>query len=194
MLLPKQVWKDIPGFEGKYQVNQVGQVRSLNYKRTGKVKRLSPGLASNGYLLIMLWKDNKCKDYLAHRLVAQAFIPNPNNLPCVNHKDENKANNCVWNLEWCTYKYNNNYGTKKERLSEAHRGKHHSDETKDKLRKLIMMLDMNNNPIACFKCVGDANEYMGKDRGYSSSIYICARGAGNTAYGYKWAYLESEVL
>lgn len=177
MLLPKQVWKDIKGYEGLYQVNQVGQVRSLNYKRTGKVKRLSPRLSSNGYLMVNLWKERKPYQYLVHRLVALTFIPNPNNLPQVNHIDENKFNNTVWNLEWCDSDYNANYGTRNERCSKAR-------------RKPIIMLDMNNNPIACFYSVGDANEYMGKDRGYISGIYHCCKGKSNTAYSYKWKYIQ----
>ena len=181
MLLPKQVWKDIPGFEGLYQVSNTGKVRSMNYRNTGKVKVMKLVLSSNGYLIVPLWKDRKDKQYLVHRLVAMTFIPNPNNLSQVNHIDENKFNNTVWNLEWCDSDYNANYGTRNERCSEAH-------------RKPIIMLDMNNNPIACFKCVGDANEYIGKDRGYISSVYHCTEGRNSTAYGYKWAYIKTEVI
>lgn len=181
MLLPKQIWRDIPGYENLYQVSNTGKVRSLNYKKTGKVKRLKQHSNNGGYSIIGLWKDGKCKHYLVHRLVAMTFIPNPNNYSEVNHIDENKTNNCVWNLEWCDSSYNANYGSRNERLSKAH-------------RKPIIMLDMNNNPIACFDSVKDANEHIGKDRNYISSIYDCARGGRNTAYGYKWAYLESEVI
>lgn len=119
MLLPKQIWKDIPGYEGKYQVSNTGRVRSLNYGRTGKIKVLKQGTKDNGYKVVVIYKNGKRKKYLVHRLVAQAFIPNPNNYPIINHKDENKTNNAVWNLEWCTYEYNVNYGNCKQKIKEA---------------------------------------------------------------------------
>ena len=120
MLLPKQIWKDIPRYEGKYQVSNTGKVRSLNYKRTGKTKILKPHTNRDGYKTVNLLKPGeKYKPYYVHRLVAQAFIPNPNNWPQVNHIDEDKANNVVWNLEWCTQQYNMNYGTRNERAREA---------------------------------------------------------------------------
>lgn len=122
MLLPKEIWKDIEGYEGKYQVSNIGNVRSLDYRHTGKIKRLKLNTDKSGYSRLRLYKEGKPEDYLVYRLVAQAFIPNPNNLPCVNHKDENPRNNCVWNLEWCTYSYNNNYGTRNEKASKAMKG------------------------------------------------------------------------
>ena len=123
----KEIWKDIQGYEGIYQVSSHGRVRSLDrivvrpngngdYFAKGKI--IYVVLTKHGYNEVHLHKDNKTKIYKVHRLVAQAFIKNPNNLPCVNHIDENKTNNNVNNLEWCTYKYNNNYGTKKNRQGE----------------------------------------------------------------------------
>ena len=123
----KEIWKDIQGYEGIYQVSSHGRVRSLDrivvrpngngdYFAKGKI--IYVVLTKWGYNEVHLHKDNKTKIYKVHRLVAQTFIENPNNLPCVNHIDENKTNNNVNNLEWCTYKYNNNYGTKKKRQGE----------------------------------------------------------------------------
>lgn len=194
MLLPKQVWKDIPGFEGKYQVNQVGQVRSLNYKRTGKVKRLSPELTSNGYLRVGLFnKYGKYKHYLVHRLVAMTFIPNPNNLSQVNHIDENKSNNAVWNLEWCTPKYNMNYGTALERRIASKKDMHYNVGINNPNSTPIIMLDKTTlKPLAYFYSITEANNYLGKKD--ISNISHCLRGKQSSAYGYKWAYLESEVL
>ena len=115
MELPKQIWKDIPGYEGKYQVSNTGKVRSLNYRGTGKTKILKPSTHHrDGYKRVVLYKNDKQYYYLVHRLVAQAFIPNPNNYPVVNHKDENPANNAVWNLEWCTMDYNIDYSKNKK--------------------------------------------------------------------------------
>lgn len=107
-----EIWKTIEGFEN-YSVSTYGRVRKT------KTKKIMHQQINNGYLYIRLNKDNKRVPLRVHRLVAQAFIPNPDNCPCVNHKDENKTNNCVENLEWCTHKYNLNYGTIRERIASA---------------------------------------------------------------------------
>lgn len=109
-----EIWKDIVGYEGFYQVSNLGNVRSLDrispnsYGMPRKIKGHPMKLHLNtyGYYDIGLSKGVKHGIYKVHRLVAQAFIPNPNNLPQVNHKDENKMNNTVENLEWCTNRYN----------------------------------------------------------------------------------------
>lgn len=101
-----EIYKDIKGYEGLYQVSNLGNVKSLNYNKTGKEKTLIPHITGSGYLSISLGR--KYRQYI-HRLVAEAFIPNPNNLETVNHKDENKQNNSVQNLEWMTNKENVQY-------------------------------------------------------------------------------------
>lgn len=116
--MDKEIWKDIAGYEKMYQVSNLGRVRSLDryswngYKywlQRGKI--LKPCQQKSGYLNVDLSDGHsKSHKYRVHRLVAQAFIPNPNNYPQVNHKDEDKSNNKVENLEWCTAKYNLNYG------------------------------------------------------------------------------------
>lgn len=98
-----EIWRDIKGYENLYQVSNLGNVRSL---KTNKNLYYSK---SRRYLRVGLFKDKKRSCFSIHRLVAEAFIPNPNNYPCVNHKDCNGNNNKVDNLEWCTYKQNNNY-------------------------------------------------------------------------------------
>lgn len=111
-----EIWKDIPEYEGLYQVSNFGRVKSFKRKGNNKERILT---ASNNntkkYWKVQLSKKDKIKHFSVHKLVALAFIPNPENLPCVNHKDENKDNNHVSNLEWCTYQYNTNYGTRNER-------------------------------------------------------------------------------
>ena len=104
-------WRDIKGYEGKYQVSNLGRVKSLNYNHTKKEKILSDYPNTYGYLYVNLYKNGKGKPFYIHKLVAQAFIDNPNNYREINHKDENKQNNRVENLEWCNRKYNCNYGT-----------------------------------------------------------------------------------
>ena len=103
----KEIYKDIEGFEGLYQVSNLGRVKSLNYNHTGKEGVLTPALNSYGYCKVSLWKNGKMRVKSIHRLVADAFIDNPNNLPCVNHINGVKTDNSVENLEWCTYKENN---------------------------------------------------------------------------------------
>lgn len=106
-----EIWKDIEGYEGLYQISNKGRVKSFHGK--GRIMKL--GTHPLGYKLATLTKDGEQNTKQVHRLVAQAFIPNPENLPVINHKDENPSNNNVKNLEWCTQKYNLNYGTCQER-------------------------------------------------------------------------------
>ena len=106
-----EIWKDIEGYEGLYQVSNLGRVKSLNYKRSGREKILKPDKSKTGYLYLCLYKNNKRNHCRIHRLVANAFIENPNNYPYINHIDECKSNNNISNLEWCSPKYNINHGT-----------------------------------------------------------------------------------
>lgn len=111
-----EIWKDITGFEGLYQISNLGRVKCVEHKCPGrcgmrKVKEhiMTPVKGSKGYFYVSLSKMDRGRTFTVHRLVANAFIPNPENLPCVNHKDEDKFNNNVDNLEWCTHLYNNTY-------------------------------------------------------------------------------------
>lgn len=154
-------WREIEGYEGLYQVSNLGRVKSLfrvvirsNGKpNTVNEKILKYGM-NRGYCAVVLCKNGKRKMYKVHRLVAMAFLSNPHNLPEVNHKDENKKNNCVDNLEWCTPKYNTNYGTCIERRIDATvknnslRGKNNP-----KSRKVIC-----DNKI--FACTRECAEYF----------------------------------
>lgn len=108
-----EIFKDIEGYED-YQISNLGRVKSLRF---GKEKILKPVKNNKGYIYVCLSKQGKHKNHKIHRLVAQAFIDNPNNFSELNHKDEDKTNNCVNNLEWCNRKYNNNHGTRTEKTS-----------------------------------------------------------------------------
>lgn len=113
----EEIWRDCKGYEGKYQVSNLGRVWSIK-----RQNYLTPHIHTKGYLQVtMMAKNGKMKQEYVHRLVALAFIPNPDKLPQVNHKDENKQNNHVDNLEWCTCKENINYGTRTERRAEKRR-------------------------------------------------------------------------
>ena len=102
-------WKDIEGYEGLYQVSTLGRVKSLKYWGGKRTAILSQAKRKDGYLMVGLSRDGITKSKSVHRLVAQAFIPNPNNLEMINHKDEVPDNNCVSNLEWCSRSYNQLY-------------------------------------------------------------------------------------
>lgn len=123
--MKNEIWKDIIGYEGMYQVSNLGRIKSkerIAFRGDGTPLHLKESIMTptcNTYLYARLRKDGKYKCLGVHRLVCQAFHPNPNNYPCVNHKDNNPLNNTSDNLEWCTHSYNNNYGTHSERLSDT---------------------------------------------------------------------------
>lgn len=160
-----EIWKTIEGYPN-YMVSNLGRVKSLNY---GKEKLLKPGF--NGrYYFVYFCKEGKQKNYKVHRLVAQAFIPNPNNLPEVNHIDENKTNNRVDNLEWCDRKYNINYGTRTE-----------------KTRKPILQFTKNGEFVKRWNSGMDIERELEFNSGNISS---CCLGKLKTCCGYKWGFAE----
>lgn len=175
-------WRDIEGFENLYQVSNKGNVRSLGrtiltnrngtpyYKSyPAKLKKLSKD--SDGYYQTTLSIDGKNKTYKVHRLVAQVFVPNPNDLPMINHKDEDKTNNCVENLEWCDAKYNSNYGTATMRRA-------------NKRSKKVMMLK-DGNVIAIYPSLAEMSRLTGFSAGEVSQ---CCNGKLEQGYGYTWKY------
>lgn len=123
----KEEWRDVEEHKGVYQVSNLGNVRRIEHTETNRSKSvrvmrermLKPRLNTKGYMFVSLSKDDKKKTFYVHRMVAKAFIPNPNNYPQINHKDEDRKNNCVDNLEWCTNKYNCNYGKHRENVRKA---------------------------------------------------------------------------
>lgn len=127
MKTTNETFLSIPGYEGLYEVSNLGNVKSL---RRGII--LKPGKRNGGYKIVNLRKDNKDHWLAVHRLVAIAFIPNPLNLPFVNHKDENPCNNCVENLEWCTSQYNNTYGTNIKRRVEKRTGREYIEDPEER--------------------------------------------------------------
>ncbi len=169
-----EIWKDVPEYEGKYQVSNMGNVKSLNYKKTGKTRVLKQGKDKDGYPYVNLSKDGKTEFKKVHRLVAEAFIPNPLNLPQVNHKSECPMLNFSCCLEWCTAKYNSNYGTRTRRSA-------------DSQSKPIDQLDKDGQFIRRWKSAKEAGQQTGVQ---ISHITKCAKGKQhyNTAGGYKWRY------
>lgn len=114
-------WKPIVGYEGLYEISNLGRVKSLNYRHTGKERILKPANNGDGYLAVNIYRNGQRKMLKVHRLVAAAFIPNPEGFEQVNHINEDKTNNCVSNLEFCDAKYNANYGTRTERMAASQR-------------------------------------------------------------------------
>ena len=158
-------WKEIAGYEGLYEVSDIGRVKSLNYNRTGKEKIMKTGEDTYGYLQVSLCKDGHVKKLKVHRIVAEAFIPNPNNLETVNHKDELKTNNTVSNLEWMTQGDNNIYS---------------------KARQVQMLDKKTGELLATFPSTHEAERVTRIDQG---SISKCCKGKLKSAGGYIWRYL-----
>ena len=156
--------KDIKGYEGLYAITPEGEVWS--YKRK---KFLTPIDDGDGYFQVILYKDGKMKHYRTHRLVADAYIPNPDNLPQVNHRDENKTNNCLQNLEWCDAKYNTNYGTCITKRSNS-------------CKKPILQYDLDGNFIREWSSATDVG------REVKPNICRCLKGKTKTAYNFIWKY------
>ena len=166
--------KDIKGYEGLYAVTSCGKIWSYRSK-----KFLKPRKDRKGYLGVMLCKDGTQKSYKIHRLVAKAYLPNPNNLPQVNHKDENKTHNYLNNLEWISGIDNMNYGTRNERTGHSQMNKQGS--------KALLQYDLQGNFIKEFPSVSEASRELGKSQ---ANISRCANGFKNQAYGFIWKFKE----
>lgn len=179
----KEIWKPVAGFEN-YEVSNLGRIKSLNYNRTGKEKIMKPMKERNGYLRVELCRNGKIKNFLVHRLIATAFIKNPEGFEQVNHKDENKINNCVDNLEFCDCKYNINYGTHNERMIAAQR----NHPSKSKAVEASRFSDFRTIKLR-YSSTAEADR-----NGYSSgNVSKCCRGCfnreGNNKYrGLYWRY------
>ena len=183
-----EIWKDIKGYEGLYQVSNKGHVKSLGNNKTRKEKILSLKPESHGYVKVKLCKNNKREHKYVHRLVAEAFLPNPDNLPVVNHKIddfEHRSDNRVENLEWCTVEYNNNYGAHNEKLSKSLKGKKHK---KPKLERKILCIETGE----IFDTSQDVIDMMFNGKGYSSHIRANICGQRKSAYKYHFKYIERE--
>ena len=166
-----EIWKDIEGYDGMYQVSNQGRVKSF---KNGKEIILSSGTTKKNYKFVILSKNDIRKNFQVHRLVAIAFIPNPQNLPMINHKDENPSNNNVTNLEWCDAKYNNIYGTRTQRQAE-------------KLSKPVLQFTKSGEFVREWKSTNDIQRNLGYSQGNISS---CCTGRYKSAYRFIWKYKD----
>lgn len=183
----EEIFIDIKGYEGLYQINNLGRIKSLWY---GKEKILKLGKDKDGYLKVNLCKNRKTKHFLVHRLVANAFIPNPNGYRCVNHKDEDKTNNRVDNLEWCTYQYNSNYGTCQQRRVENTDYNEVGRKNAEKLlnrkdqSKIVLQYTKDGEFIRKWESIREC----GRNGFKISNISSCCIGKRKTHKGFIWKY------
>lgn len=181
-----EIWKDIEGYNNKYQISNYGRVKSLYNNHLEKREViLKPRKSNNGYLYINLYKNSKCKTKRIHRLVAEAFLYNKNKLEQVNHIDGNKLNNNVNNLEWisasdnCKHAYINSLSDPISNLPKDLKGKNNPKSKK------IVQLDINNNLIKEWETIKEAKETL-----KINHISACCRGERKTAGGYQWKYVD----
>ncbi|MDV4829909.1 NUMOD4 motif-containing HNH endonuclease [Enterococcus faecium] len=175
-------WRDIAGYEEEYEVSNCGRVRSLNYMRTKQAKELTPVKDGMGYLFVNLYKNGKNRGFKIHRLVAQAFIPNPENKPQVNHIDEDKTNNCAENLEWCTAKENMNHGTRTKRAIKTL-------QVNGKTSYPVLGINIATGEILKYPSTKEAGR-----NGFSQScVAECLRGERAKHKGYLWIADNADV-
>lgn len=179
--MTNEIWKDIEGFEGKYQVSSFGRIKSLyqqnQYTIYYKETIIKPSFHNQGYLKVTLFNRQSKKICFIHRLVAQAFIPNLDNKPEVNHINEIKSDNRVENLEWCDAKYNSNYGTKIERH-----------------RKLISKPIIQTTLDGVFIRKIDSASEAEKKFGYKASyISLVCHNRRKSAYGYRFHFEYNNI-
>lgn len=181
-----EVWKDVIGYEGFYQVSNKGNVKSLSWRNTGTVRNLTPKVTNRGYSHVHLYSDGIPKSHTIHRLVALHFIKNPLNYPVINHKDENPSNNHAENLEWCDQSYNTLYSMSKcrGRAVSRNRGVPYKQTPKIEQRTLSGDLVRVWVSFVAIKHSINRNE---------SSIRDCCNGKRRQAYGFKWAYAHQET-
>ena len=172
----EEIWKEVPGWEGYYEASNLGNIRRMKNQRM-----LKPKTNKGGYLYVGLTRNNKTQWFFVHRLIASAFLPNPGNLPFINHKSEVKTDNSLANLEWCDTKYNNNYGTRNERISERNKA------TSNK--KAVQQCDMDGNVLAVYESQKEAERATGIAQ---RNISNCCRGLEHhlSVGGYKWKFVS----
>lgn len=177
----QESWRDIAGYEGKYQVSNLGNVRALNFHRQGQPKLLKLLPSMDGYFQVALWKDSKAKFFRVHRLVAQAFISNPDNKPLINHINGIKTDNKAENLEWCTLLENKHHaittGLEKVIGHENHNA------------KAVAQYDKDGALIKTYQCMKYASEAT--NIRYTNISQVC-HGHRKTAGGYVWRFYEEE--
>lgn len=189
--LLNEEWRNIEGYEGLYQVSNYGRVRSFKYK---SIRILKPSATSTQKYFVLTLSNNNIKKYTTvHRLVAKAFVANPNNYPIINHKDCNKHNNKAENLEWCTISYNMLHAIKNGKvnieylksISPRRYGK------QNHMSRAVFVYGLDDKYIGRFDCIREAKDSLNINSSNASThIVQCCKGKRNKAYGYKWRYAD----
>lgn len=181
----QEIWKDIPGFNGKYRISNFGNVMSVNYLNTGVNQLLAAKKHHTGYLVVVLSLGSRTskKTCTVHSLVAKNFIPNPDNKPCVNHIDGNKENNRVDNLEWVTYKENTRHAIETG-LRDPHKNNHpHGENTVNS--RSVVQYTKDGKYVRTWGCISDAARFINAK---PASIVNNAKGRTKSVKGYIWRY------
>jgi hypothetical protein len=190
----QEIWKDIAGYEGLYQVSNLGNVRNVNWRGSGVARSLRPKLTRDGYRVVRLCMSGKRKECFVHRLVAGAFLPNPGDLPIVNHKDENRENNAASNLEWCDHSYNMRYSMnlhpERQELQKRVRDKTFDDcdTRKGPYKRKTPVIQRSIETGEIVAVWSSLYEAAIKNKWHGSLIKRCCEGEHKTAYGYIWRY------
>lgn len=186
----EEIWKDIDGFEGLYQISNFGNVKSLNYGKRGYAKIIVPKENCNGYLWVILCKNGKKENHLIHRLVGKAFVDNPSGFPIINHKDENAKNNFAENLEWCTPSYNVRYSIhlhpeRLKRFGATYRPRKRKRGVPYKHKTSVVQYTKDGLEVDHFKSIA---EVCSNNNWRTSSVLECCMGKRKSAYGYIWRF------
>lgn len=181
------VWRDVIGYEGKYQVNTKGEIRSLNYGRMNKICLLKPYLGNRGYLSVVLSKGNKTKIKMVHKLVAESFIPNGDNKPFIDHINNIKTDNRVENLRWVTHKENMRNPLTRKRFSESAKKRPISENALKNWQKRIYCKELNKT----FDSITQASKELNIP--ISCICRVCSGNRPHTR-GYHFEYVNVEGL
>lgn len=182
-----EIWKDIEGYEGIYQISNLGRVKST---RKNIIRNNQNG--KDGYKIISLWNKGKGKTFSIHRLVAETFIPNPDSKPVVNHIDGNKQNNNADNLEWCTNSENDLHAFRLGLRTVNKTGIGRFGNLNGASKSVYMLDKDTEKIIKKFNSLADAGRFLGRNANHMSHIAQQINGKRKTAYGYKWRYADDE--
>ena len=183
IIYSEEEWRPVVGYEEKYEVSNYGNIRSLLSNKLRKIQT-----DRDGYLRVLLYNDGHAKLEQVHRLVAEAFIPNIDNKPCVNHLDENRRNKNTENLQWCTVKENNDYGNRNKKTSITRL------DLRTKINRIpVDCFDMNDNYICTFPSIEYAGKTIRPESRFTHIGEVC-RGKANSWSGFKWKFATEEHI
>ena len=182
--LPNEIWKDVVGYEGLYMISNLGRIKSFHHKRA---RILKPGQNKLGYRMLSLFKNEIGKTKMVHRLIAESFIPNTENKPCIDHINGDPTDNRIENMKWCTHKENLNNPVTRKKMSNTWA----NEELKEKMRFMqkhrigVDMLTLDGKYIRSFDSIRQASFHSGA---WDSEIARCCKDESKSTGGYKWRF------